>query len=208
LARLVLPVWEASFPTDRRPHVAVDAVDAWLDGRGSEEAVATAHAALQAPPAFTFDRAALAAGETVREAAACVPTASADTLGRLLDHAGNALSGDGRWRYATVDEVCAAIVRAIEGAPPPSTGTSPRWRLERSESTGGDLYEIVHRRRFYVVDAWTGAVVVSVEGESSGAYDGSGWGDLSSSGVEEAWIEGDALVVQVAGAGESRLPLG
>ena len=72
-----------------------------------------------------------------------------------------------------------------------------RWKLEKTEYAGGDLYELEVRRRFYVTDLKTGVCILAFKGEDdfSMSTSGGGWASGGSYGVKEVTLEEDALIV-------------
>ena len=78
----------------------------------------------------------------------------------------------------------------------------PRFKVEISESTGGDLYEIEYRTYFDVVDTETGATVLHYRGADCGMLATEGpavWTNFGYEGVRSVTISEDdafALVEQ------------
>ena len=72
-----------------------------------------------------------------------------------------------------------------------------RWKLEKTEYAGGDLYELEIRRRFYVYDLKTGECILVFKGESDFSLStaGEGWVSGGSYGVKEVTLEEDGLMV-------------
>ena len=206
VARRALPVWEEHHEGDPRPGQALDLVTAWLAGEAPAEAVAAAAQSLLVPPSSTWYTPAIAAGEAARLVAEAVAEPSLARLGRVVERATLALMKNWRWRHGTVALLRASLLRSMTGEQVPSQ-PGPRWRVEYEESTGGDLYEIEYRRKWWIVDEWTGEAMLLLSGETSGRLSAGSWGDLSSRGVEAVTIEGDEAVVGCAVELQERIAL-
>lgn len=75
------------------------------------------------------------------------------------------------------------------------TITKGRWKLEITESHGGDLFELEVRRRFSVYDLKTGACVLHFKGEDDYTLSGPEWAFEGSCGVQSVTLESDGLIV-------------
>lgn len=201
-----LPVWEETQTSDTRPRVALDVVEAWLAGTADIDAVRAAATSMIAPPSCTWHSASVRAGDAVRLLAEAAPGLDGAALEVVVENAIASLDRDWRWRFGVPSQIGKHLGRAFLGLPPP-VGDLPRFRVEKEESTGGDLYEIEYRRKFWVVDGWTGRTVLYLSGETCGRFIAGSWGDLSSSGMDEVELDGDYAVLRISGGAEERIDL-
>lgn len=204
--RQALPVREAIYRMDPQPRAALGLVEGWLDGTVDIQAVRDAAAAMIAPSATTWLSASVRAGEAVRLLAAAAPTFDGASLEAAVEQVIASLDRDWRWRFGTPSQIGTNLRRKFLGLPPPE-GDLPRFRLEKRESTGGDLYEIEYRREFWVVDGWTGRTLIYLSGATSGRLIAGAWGDLSPSGVDEVTLDGDYAVLRASAGTEQRIDL-
>ncbi len=202
--RQALPVREAIYRNDPQPRAALVSIEAWLDGTADLQAVQGAAAAMEAPSAGTWQSPCVRAGEAARLLAAAAPTF--DGAEAAVEQVIASLDQDWRWRFGTPAQIGAHLRRTFLGLPPPE-GALPRFRLEKEESTGGDLFEIEYRRMFWFVDGWTGRTLIYLSGATSGRLIAGAWGELSSSGADDVTLDGDYAVVPTGGGMAQRFDL-
>ncbi len=86
----------------------------------------------------------------------------------------------------------------------------PRWRIERSEVPGGDLFELELRIRYDVVSTESGEVACSFRGLVEASMGTGGrWEDESTSGVVGVALaeDGGAVIVTYADGTTARRDL-
>ena len=188
--RQSLPVWDAIYVNDPRPHAALALVEALLDGTADLHAVQDAAAAMP-DTTGTWLSASTRAGEAVRLLAASAPTFEGAEA--AVEQVIASLDRDWRWRFGTPAQIGAHLRRTYLGLPTPE-GPLPRFRLETEESTGGDLFEIEHRKKHWFIDRWTGQTLLYLADTTSGRLIAGAWGDFTGS-TRDAALDGDVAVI-------------
>ena len=149
--RRALPVREEIYVTDPRPRAALDLVEAWLDDKVDAGAVSEAAPGLIDPSPSSWRSPSVFAGDAVRQLVGAVPALEVAALTAAVEDAITSLDQNWRWRWGCPSQIGEELRRVFLGLPLAAAGL-PRFRVEKEESTGGDLFEIEYRREFWVVD--------------------------------------------------------
>lgn len=71
-----------------------------------------------------------------------------------------------------------------------------RWKLEKIETHGGDLYELEVRRKFFIYDLETGECILGFKGEDDYSISTSrGWEFNGAYGVKDVILEEDGAII-------------
>ena len=106
----VLPLYERSYPNDRRPHQAIETRRRWLRGEASVEELAAAWAAAWSAAWSAAGSAAYAAGAAARSAAYAAGAAARSAAGSAAYAAGAA----GSAAYAAQLDMIARVIEEME----------------------------------------------------------------------------------------------